>query len=154
MSYKLTRAADRKALADRLADHFARVEGVTVTNAPHEFDPCRICLEVSAEGARCFVDIDGDSTWGVLAGWGFGWTPAPGVESLRHGRLFTSSFQALVGGPGMHRRAHHKATGPAMGDLRRGCVISEEIADIFAATINRAMRNVVSGAAFEQERAA
>lgn len=146
-TYKLTRAADRAAMAEHLAGHFARVDGVTVTNEPDKYEPRRINVMAEAAGVRCALSIDGDSTWGVFPTWNFDY-------ATRNGRLFTSAFQSSLDISHQGRRGHHKASGPFAGGCKRGAEISEEALDVFAATINRAMRNVLSGAAFEMETAA
>ena len=139
--YSITTAAGRKSLAERLASALNRVEGVEVTAEPCSYDSRRIDVVARAEGVRCSVDIDGDSKWGVIASWNFD-------HATRAGRLFTPGFQGLVGSGG---RAHHKATGPFMGNTGRPLPIQEFHVDTFAAIINRAMRNVISGKAFEIE---
>lgn len=151
--YYLTRKADRAALADRLCEHLRLVECVTVTrtNETAPYWDREIRFTVSAEGVSASFGLSGDSKWGVFASWNFGWaTQAGQANSLRAGRLFSPGFQSLLSAS-LAGRPHHKASGPFMGnsDAREG--ITEAHADVFAATINRAMRNVLDGSAFVQE---
>lgn len=144
--YFLTRKASRAALADRLCEHLRRVDGVTVTrtNESTPYWEREIRIVASAAGVRASFGLSGDSKWGVFASWNFDY-------ETRAGRLFSPGFQNLAS-PALGGRAHHKATGPFMGseDPRNG--IAEHHADVFAAIINRAMRNVLDGSAFAQEQ--
>lgn len=143
--FKLSRQADRRALADLIQAELATVPGVVIerTNEKrgHPYDSRRVHLRATVGDLSFTTSMDGDSTWGVIAHWNVG---------LGSGARLCMSFGSTINGT---VNPHHfgKATGPFTHGDRE---VSAEVAEFFAGKVRLGLEEATNGSAFQELREA
>lgn len=147
MSYRLTRAADRRRMADRLACALHAVPGavVTVEESPGLLERCT-AVQASVNGFTFRATLWARIPDSVFAAWFAHDRDAPRLRS---------AFGSMIGGS-VNPYHGHKATGPFLEAGRAGPdtgAFPADQLDAFAEIIRRALEAIADGGALEAPQA-